>query len=192
MSKWNAGAALAWGLVVSPGAPRPALAVETRPAHVPVSAVAALPSDVETIDGIVKAYYEVISGPAGRPRQWARDRTLYIADVRFVSVGEGPGGRVVPRVMTHQEYVDSTDASFVSKGFDEREIHRTELRFGEIASVFSTYESRHSAGGPVTDRGINSLQLFFDGTRWWIVSATWRDESPSRRIPGEYLPRSSR
>ncbi|MEP6802417.1 MAG: hypothetical protein ABJC07_10795 [Acidobacteriota bacterium] len=192
MPKWNAGAALAWALAVFAGAARPGISVETRPAHVPVSAVAALPSDVATIDGIVKAYYEVISGPAGRPRQWARDRTLYIPDVRFVSVGEGPGGRPVPRVMTHQEYVDSTDGSFVSKGFDEREVHRTELRFGEIASVFSTYESRLSAGGRVTDRGINSLQLFFDGTRWWIVSATWRDESPSRRIPDEYLTSGSR
>jgi hypothetical protein len=61
-------------------------------------------------------------------------------------------------------------------------------RFGSIANVFSTYESRRSPEGPVIARGINSLQLFHDGARWWIASATWQDESPRHPIPKEYLP----
>lgn len=182
-------ACLALAVFGASAASRPAASSESRPASVAVGTAAALPADVGTIDGIVGAYYDVISGPAGQPRQWARDRTLYIPNVRFVSVDEPAGGKSVSRVMTHQEYVDRTDASLVSKGFDEREVHRSVLRYGEIASVFSTYESRQSRTGPVIARGINSLQLFHDGARWWIVSATWRDESASRRIPREYLPR---
>jgi len=180
--------ALACGFLGALAAARPAVSSEPRGESVAVGTAAALPADVATIDGIVRAYYEVISGPAGQPRQWARDRTLYIPNVRFVSISESSGGKAPSRIMTHQEYVDRTDAPLVAKGFDEREIHRTVLRYGEIASVFSTYESRQTPAGPVIARGINSLQLYFDGTRWWIVSATWRDESAARKIPSEYLP----
>ena len=72
-------------------------------------------------------------------------------------------------------------------GFFEREIHRITRRFGNIAHVFSTYESRLTPDGPITDRGINSLQLFWDGTRWWIASATWDEERPDNPIPPEHL-----
>lgn len=105
MRKWTAAAALGFALALraSGEAQATAPAPEVRAAHVGVGAAEALRSDVATIDGIVKAYYDVISGPAGRPRQWARDRTLYIPDVRFVSVEEKPGGKIVPSVMTHQD-----------------------------------------------------------------------------------------
>src|SRR5688500_3465282 len=48
-------------------------------------------ADVSTIDGIVKAFYEVISGGKGVARQWSRDKTLYTPDVRFVSMSEANG-----------------------------------------------------------------------------------------------------
>src|SRR5438034_2989131 len=56
--------------------------------HVDVPAVAPRAADVATVDGIVKAYYDVITGPAGQPRQWSRDRSLYISDLRFVARSE--------------------------------------------------------------------------------------------------------
>ena len=84
--------------------------------------------------------------------------------------------------------MDSSDASMVREGFDEREIHRVTERFGNIAHVFSTYETRRSAGGPLMGRGINSIELFWDGKRWWIASAIWDDERPGSPIPKEYLP----
>jgi hypothetical protein len=156
--------------------------------HVAVAPASPREADVSTIDGIVKAYYDVISGPPGRPRQWSRDRTLYPPDVRFVEIHEGKDGKIRAQVETHQQYVDRTNAPMVKQGFDEREIHRVTERFGSIANVFSTYESRLSPEGPVIARGINSLQLFHDGARWWIASATWQDESPRNPIPREYLP----
>ena len=154
---------------------------------VQVPPVPARSADVSTIDGIVKAYYEVISGPAGQPREWSRDRTLYPADVRFVEV-QDKDGKIETRTMTHQQYVDRVDGELVGKGFDEREIHRVTDRFGSIANVFSTYESRRTKGGPVIARGINSLQLFHDGARWWIASATWQDETAAHPIPKSYRP----
>jgi hypothetical protein len=157
--------------------------------HVAVPTAAARAQDVSTIDGMVGAYYEVISGPAGQPRQWSRDRTLYIQDLRFVAVDADAQGHPRPRIMDHQAYVDATDAAFVRRGFFEKEIHRAEQRFGPIAHVWSTYESREKEDGPVIARGINSIELFWDGRRWWIANAIWTDETKDSPIPAEYLPR---
>ena len=143
--------------------------------------------DVSTIDGMIKAWYEVISGPAGQPRDWARDRTLYIPDIRFVQVDLDKQGRPQPKISDHQQYVDSADPG-MRKGFFEREIHRVTRRYGPIAHVWSTYESRRTSDGPVFARGINSIELFWDGTRWWIANAIWTDESAASPIPPEYLP----
>jgi hypothetical protein len=155
--------------------------------HVKVPKVAPLAADVATVDGVVKAYYDVITGPAGQPRQWSRDRSLYIPDVRFVSAGVAKG-KPYARVMTHQEFVDGSDAGMVRDGFFEREIHRVTRGYGNIVQVFSTYEERRTANGPVDGRGINALQLFWDGTRWCVASAIWFEEDSAHSIPKEFLP----
>jgi hypothetical protein len=146
------------------------------------------PEDVSTIDGIIRAFYDVISGPAGAPRQWQRDSTLYIAGVRFVSMGVRQG-RPVARVSDHGQYVANVNEGLVRNGFFERELHRETRRFGNIVHVFSTYEYRATESGPVQGRGVNSIQLFWDGSRWWIANATWDEERPDNPIPRELLPR---
>jgi hypothetical protein len=155
--------------------------------HVEIPTVVPRAEDVGSIDGMIRAWYDVITGPAGKPRQWARDKTLYIPDVRFVSTWI-EGTSVQTRIRNHQAYVDATDSEFVSKGFFEREIHRTTERYGSIAHVWSTYESRETEKGPVTARGINSIELFWDGKRWWIANGIWADESKNSPMPPEYLP----
>ena len=153
---------------------------------VSVPKVAADPNDVSTIDGIVKAFYETISGPKGQPRQWGRDRTLYMPTVNFVSMNERDG-KISAGIMTHQQYVNATNESLTSSGFHEREINRVTRRFGNTAHVFSTYEF-------ITDdktekgRGVNSIELYWDGTRWWIAFASWDEERPGNPIPKEFLP----
>lgn len=155
---------------------------------VEIAKVDANPSDVSSIDGIIRAFYETIRGPKGQPRQWSRDRTLYIPDIRFVAMSE-QGGKIRVGIMSHSQYVNATNDNFVSNGFDEREINRVTRRFGNIAHVFSTYEFTND---DKTDkgRGLNSIQLYWDGNRWWISSASWDDERPSNPIPKEFLPRS--
>src|SRR5579872_7434114 len=97
--------------------------------HVDVPAIAPRAEDVATIDGIMKAFYDVISGPAGQARQWSRDRTLYIADIRFVAMSEDKAGKPVAHVVSHQQFVDASNAILVKYGFYESEIHRATQRF---------------------------------------------------------------
>jgi hypothetical protein len=158
-----------------------------RKPHLRVARIAPRAADVSTLDGIIAAFYEVISGPAGSPRQWSRDRTLYIPEIKFVAV-EDRKGKPTAHVVSHQEYVDESNDSMVRVGFFEREIHRVTQSFGNIAHVFSTYESRQATDGPLIARGINSIELYFDGARWWITAAQWQDESKQQPIPKEFLP----
>ena len=167
-------------LAQQPNAPAKRLAVD-------VPTIKPRSEDTATIDGIIKTYYEVISAPAGQPRQWSRDRTLYIPDIRFVAMSQDKNGHPRAHIASHQQFVDASNDALVKEGFYESEIHRSTQRFGNIAHVFSTYESRIKAGGPVIARGINSLELFYDGKRWWIASAVWDDERPDNPIPPEYL-----
>lgn len=155
--------------------------------HVEVATIAPRAEDVGSLDGIMKAFYDVISGPAGQAREWSRDRTLYISGVRFVSMNESPTGEPVARVVDHQQFVDASDNELVSKGFYEWEIHRETKRFGNISHIFSTYESRLTKDGPVIARGVNSIELFWDGKRWWIASAIWDDERKNNPIPKDLL-----
>jgi len=159
-------------------------------AHVDVPTIDPRPDDVVSLDGIIAAYYDVISGPAGQPRQWSRDRTLYIPDIRFVSMSASKDGNPVAHTMTHQQFVDASDKS-LQGGFYEKEVHRETQRFGNIAHVFSTYESRTKADGPIIARGINSIQAYWDGKRWWITNAIWDEERPDNPIPARYSPKSA-
>ena len=63
--------------------------------------------------------------------------------------------------------------------------------FGNMAHVFSTYESfRSKTDKTPFMRGINSIQLFHDGKRWWIINVFWKQESDDQPIPKKYLPKT--
>jgi len=155
--------------------------------HVKIASVAARPGDVSTLDGIMKAYYETGSGPAGQARQWARDRTLYVPDVRIVLIDDENGKPVVQQ-LSYQEFADMADPIQVKNGFYEHEIHRVTYRYGSWAHVISTSEARRTPEGPVTDHGIDNIELFWDGTRWWINHVSIVGELPNEPLPKEYLP----
>ncbi len=144
-------------------------------------------ADAASVDAVVAAFYDVISGPAGQPRQWERDRALYVPGVQFVSLGVR-SGRPHAVVMDHAAFVETVNDDLVREGFFEREIHRVTRSFGSLTHVFSTYEMRNTEDGPVIGRGVNSLQLFHDGERWWIAGAVWDDERSDDPIPPELLP----
>lgn len=148
------------------------------------------PKDVSTIDGIIKAFYETISGGIGMERQWSRDKTLYLPDIRFVSMSE-QDGKIRASVMSHSNYVNGSNEFFVSQGFNEKEINRVVRKFGNIAHVFSTYEFS-TYDGKEKGRGVNSIELYFDGNRWWISAASWDDERKNNPIPKEFLPKEKR
>lgn len=150
--------------------------------------IEANPADVQSIEAIVSAYYDVISGKAGEPRDWDRFQSLFLSEARFLT-SKAVGKRYVPIVLTPLQFMDSQKKYFERGGYFEHEISKKVDQFGNIAQVFSTYEARHKIDEVKPySRGINSIQLLNTGTRWWIVTVMWDFERPDDSpIPSQYL-----
>jgi hypothetical protein len=150
------------------------------------------PKDVESIDAIIKAAYEVISGPTGVKRDWDRERSLYLPGARLIPKNKAPGATAEAGplgILDVDGFIKRVEPFFETSGFYEMEVARQTYQFGDIAHAWSTYESRRDPSDPDPFmRGINSIQLFFDAKRWWIVTIYWQQESPEQPIPAEYLP----
>jgi hypothetical protein len=147
------------------------------------------PQDVQTIQSILQAYYESISGPAGQPRDWGRFQTLFMPASRFITA-RMVGGQMRPVALVPDDYVRLNNSYFERGGYFENELNRHVDRYGTIAQVFSTYESRRGkAGSDPYSRGVNGFQLMHDGQRWWITTVIWDYERPDGEpIPPQYLP----
>jgi hypothetical protein len=154
----------------------------TAPAALP----AANPKDVESIDAVMAALFDVISGPAG-DRDWNRFRSLFLPEARMGAVRKKPDGTFVASSFTPDGYVERAGKYFKEHAFFESELSRKTEQFGQEAHVFSTYESRNAPGEKPFARGINSLQLFNDGKRWFVVSIFWDEERPENQLPPKYL-----
>jgi hypothetical protein len=157
------------------------------------------PADVDSIDGIVNALYASISFEEGKLPDWDRFRSLFDPaallvrlDARLAKLDPRERGESPMRISSLDEYVARTSAAVhggTLTAFTERELARRTDVFADLAAVFSTYERSVAAGD--SHRGINSLQLVKDGSRWWVVSLTWTDESEHGTLPSRYLPRGS-
>ncbi|MCE2900567.1 MAG: hypothetical protein ACK6DP_00135 [Gemmatimonas sp.] len=157
-------------------------------AGAPTAVPPARQADVASLDAILTALYEVISGPAGQRRDWDRFRSLFMPGARLIPTSGQPGRPAVALAWSPDEYVQRAAPGLERDGFFEREIGRRVDTFGRITQVFSAYDSRRTP----TDtrpfqRGINSIQLLNDGTRWWVVSVYWDTERPDNPIPRRYL-----
>jgi hypothetical protein len=139
------------------------------------------------IETTVLAVYNVISGPAGR-RDWNRFKDLFVPGARMI-VAKSKDGEVTTKVMTTDEYATQSQTYFADNGFFEQPVATRIERFGDIAHVFSTYESRHASSDekPFV-RGINSVQLVRSGAQWRIVTILWQAEDATHPIPPRYLP----
>lgn len=146
----------------------------------------ARPEDVTLPSAIVLASYVAISGPPGQALNLDRFRSLFLPQAQLVSVNI-KDGQGMARTMTLQEFTDMVTARIGKDGHIEHEIaHRIEV-YGNMANVWSAYESRKTAGDPQVTRGINSIQLMNDGKRWWISGAQWQHETADAPIPAKYL-----
>jgi len=149
---------------------------------------AANPADVATMDSIIAAVYDVISGPAKGARNWDRFRSLFVPGASLIPTGRRPTGEVLSRVLTPDDYITRSGPILEQNGFFEREVSKRVEKFGNIAHIFSTYESRHAKEEEKPfARGINSFQLMNDGKRWWIVTIFWQAEDDNNPLPAEYL-----
>ena len=144
--------------------------------------------DVGSIDGIVAALYEVISGPAGEKRNWDRMRTLFIPEARLIATAKRPDGSFAKRVMSVEDYINTSGPLLERDGFFELEIGRKTDQYGNIVQLFSAYATkRKKEDDKPFMRGINSIQLWNDGKRWWIVTIFWQAETADNPVPGKYL-----
>lgn len=158
----------------SPESTTPSVHVETVPVN---------PEDVSTIDGVMRAFYEVVNVAPDAPRQWARDRTLYAPWIHFVAIGSKL------TVFDHPSFVEQAEP-LMREGFREPELRRIVHRYGNIAHVASSYELLRRSDGSRHSRGVNYIQLYFDGQRWWIASVVWQDEDAAHPLPPELSPPS--
>jgi hypothetical protein len=157
-------------------------------AQTPSAAPAAAPADVSSIDGILHALYDVISGPAGKKRDPDRLRSLFAEGARLIPATKTTEGPQHARVLDVDGYITRAFANMEKQGFFEKEIARRVDQFGSIAQVFSTYESRRAVDDAKPfARGINSIQVYFDGTRYWIITVFWDSERPDNPLPAKYL-----
>jgi hypothetical protein len=146
--------------------------------------------DVHTLDGIIRALYDSISGPAGVERDPRRFRALFLeGGARLIRTAVAEDGTASAAVMSVDEYLRAANEYFKEHAFYEREIARRVERFGHVVHALSTYESRRdvSEAEPFA-RGVNSIQLFDDGRRFRVVTVFWDFERPDNPVPPEYLP----
>jgi hypothetical protein len=89
--------------------------------------------------------------------------------------------------MSFDDFVKGAEPYLERYAFYEVEIARSVQTFGNISHAMSTYESRKTATGEPFARGINSIQFYNDGERYWIVCMIWDIEREGNRIPNKYL-----
>jgi hypothetical protein len=168
--------------------------VATKPAQDPApkpaaaKQIAADPADVASVDAIVKALYDVISGPAGQARNWNRLRSLCLPSAKLLPIVKtAAGSRLVPLAI--DDYIQRSGPMLEQQGFFEQEIARRSETFGDFAHVWSTYAGRRAlADAEPFLRGINSIQLVRQDGRWWVLHVLWQQEADAGPIPAEYLP----
>jgi hypothetical protein len=123
----------------------------------------------------------------GKPRDWDRMRGLFVPGARLIPCRpRGADGRVAIAILTVEDYITRSGPTLVEKGFVERQVARRVDRFGHLAQVFSTYETRLDGEPGLLGRGINAIHLLWDETRWWVVTIMWDAETPTQPIPAEY------
>lgn len=133
----------------------------------------ARPEDVSSIEAIVAIDYKLISGRADEKRDWDRMKTLFAPGARLMPIERDKNGNVVARVFSVDEFIESRSPLLAAGDFFEWESDREERREGRMAHVWSSYLAARTSGGEPIRRGVNSIQLWNDGSRWWILSITW-------------------
>ena len=140
-------------------------------------------NDVSTVDGVMNAYYESVSGHPGQ-RDVARILSLYMpgGKINIRMEGDKPVHNLIEDVIKTEQFLT------ISEDFFEREISRDEQRFGDMVNVISTYGiSDAMENKNYRARGVTIFQLYYDNDRWWILSSMYQREIPGRPLPAKLL-----
>ena len=145
--------------------------------------------DVSSLDNIIAALYNTISGDKGVKRDWDRFKNLFTEDARLMPSGKNKEGKTAYRIMSPDDYSSTSGKWLEENGFHEVELLRKTEEYGSLVHVWSTYASYRTKEDQIPFmRGINSIQLMNDGERWWILHVYWLGESEALPLPKVYLP----
>ena len=144
-------------------------------------------TDAKSIDNIIAAIYDVISGDEGTARDWERFHNLFTKDAKLIPTGKSEDGSTTYRYWTPKAYQEMFVAN--RSAFFERELFRKTEAYGNIVHVFSTYETLDALDGEVTNRGINSFQILKAKDRYYIMNIFWSAENDGFPLPANYLPK---
>jgi hypothetical protein len=126
----------------------------------------------DALEVILRRLYEVISFPAGSAPDWEGMRRVFSRSARITRVT--PEGVDALELSSFEAMFTEMLESGVVTSFHEEELARRVEVFGSVAHVLSVYETKRSPDArSALSRGINSIQLLWDGVQWAIVSLLW-------------------
>jgi hypothetical protein len=136
------------------------------------------------IGAAIDEMYAMISGPKG-PRDWSRQANCFHPEARQIRTWIDESGRPACKVMSPADYANDTTPFFAENDFHEIETARRIDLFGNIAQVWSAYEARRALDDAEPERrGINSIQLFKDPDKGWLIMAMlWDNEREGLVLP---------
>lgn len=148
--------------------------------------------DLSTVNGIIHTLYDVISGPVGEERDWNLFRSLFAENARMYIAVPGKDSSSKLRCITPEQYAERNKTRLADIGFNEDELYRITNTYGAGTQIFSTYESHftNKDGEQEITQGINNIQLYFDGERYFIVSIFWDANAKNIEVPERYLPKN--
>lgn len=134
------------------------------------------------LDSVILEMYDSICFEKGQRPDWSRSAALYAPDARMVRINDAGIFEFANQEAYRQNFEAMIDSGEMPS-FWEGELWRETRLFGDMAHVFSAYETRRSRSGEFMNRGINSIQLFRRDGQWKISAMIWRREGRDVKIP---------
>ena len=131
--------------------------------------------DSAGLTNTLDAYFAALSGPQGE-RDWTALRAATLDTARFDPIGIDQAGQNRYYPQSREEFLAHIDAYARTTGFFQRPVDPEFRCWRRVAQVWTRFESRNAADGPVIDRGRMGLHLVHDGTRWSIAHVQWNSE----------------
>jgi hypothetical protein len=163
--------------------PASSRADETTRAEQPACGMQRADAAAANPESLVRALYDIVSGPANSAHDWARLERLHAPGAIITPTQHRSPMAFAAAPQALSQFIELNKRLFANRGFHEREIFQRVQRFGHIAHVWSGYETREHPDGPVQQSGINSFQLLNDGQRWCVLSATWDTGTSDHPMP---------
>ena len=140
------------------------------------------PSEVGTPEALAASLYAFISGPAGTKRDVDRIRSLFHPQARLIITARHPDKGAFLRPMELEAFLTFAVPQW-EKGFFERSTSVSVQKYEGVAQVWSPYEIRLAADGPVLYTGVNALHCAWDNKRWWITHLEFQS-TPTQALLG--------